>query len=174
VIVLIMGIAGSGKSTTAAAIAAALGFTLIEGDDFHPAGNVRKMAQSIPLTDADRWPWLHALREAMDQVRARGGGGAVVACSALKESYRRILLREDVKLVYLKVSEPAARARLAARKGHFFAPALLQSQIEALEEPQEALTVDADQDVGTIVTRLMAWLRPHVSDPDAAAAPAKG
>jgi carbohydrate kinase (thermoresistant glucokinase family) len=168
VIVLVMGIAGSGKSTAAAAIAAALGFTLIEGDDFHPPGNVRKMTQSIPLTDADRWPWLHALRQAMDQVRARGGS-AVVACSALKESYRRILLGEDVQLVYLKVSEPVAGARLAARKGHFFAPALLQSQLDALEEPQGALTVDADQDVGTIITRLVTWLRPLVSGPDTAA-----
>jgi gluconokinase len=149
-IILVMGIAGSGKSTVAGALAAALDFELIEGDDFHPVENVQKMAQSIPLTDADRGPWLAALRRAMDAVRARGGS-AVVACSALKRAYRDLLLEGGVRLVYLKVSAPVAQARLAARAGHFFSPALLQSQLDTLEEPEGALTVDADHDLGSVV-----------------------
>ena len=165
-IVLVMGIAGSGKTTTATGLAAALGFELIEGDVYHPAENVRKMAASIPLTDADRWPWLKALRQAMDAVRARGGS-AVVACSALKRSYRERLLAGGVQLVYLKVSAPAAQARLSARRGHFFAPALLQSQLDTLEEPQEALTVDADQDPGTILSTVLAHLQELKAAPQA-------
>jgi gluconokinase len=156
-IVLVMGIAGSGKSTVAAALAAALGFELIEGDDFHPPENVRKMAQSIPLTDADRWPWLWTLKQEMEAVSARGGS-AVVACSALKRAYRDLLLKNGVQLLYLKVSAPVAQARLAARSGHFFSPALLQSQLDALEEPSDALTVDADRDKETVVRTLLAHL----------------
>lgn len=156
--IVVMGIAGSGKSTVAGALAGALGLELIEGDAYHPAENVRKMAASIPLTDADRWPWLEALRQAMDAVRSRGGG-AVVACSALKRSYRERLLSDDVQLVYLKVSALAAQARLATRRGHFFAPALLQSQLETLEEPQEAITVDADQDAGIVISTVLERLQ---------------
>lgn len=157
--VLVMGIAGSGKSTIATALASALGFTLIEADAYHPPENVRKMAASIALTDADRWPWLHALRQAMDAVRERGGS-AVLACSALKHTYRELLLAGDVQLVYLQVSAPVAQARLAARRGHFFSPALLKSQLETLEEPQEALIVDADQDAASIIRTLLLKLRP--------------
>jgi gluconokinase len=153
-----MGIAGSGKSTVASALASALGFELIEGDAYHPAENVAKMAASIPLTDADRWPWLAALRQAMDAVLRRGGS-AVVACSALKCAYRERLLSNDVQLVYLQVSAPVAQTRLAARRGHFFAPALLKSQIETLEEPQEALIVDADQDSAEIIRTLVDRLK---------------
>jgi gluconokinase len=157
-IVLIMGIAGSGKSTVGRALAAALGVTYLEGDDFHPPANVRKMAQGRPLTDEDRWPWLAALAAAMDQVRERGAD-AVVSCSALKQSYRDRLLAPDVRLVFLKVSASVASARLAARRGHFFGAALLQSQLTTLEEPQSALVVDADQDTGTLVAALAARLR---------------
>lgn len=157
-IVLVMGIAGSGKTTVATTLAGALGFEMIEADAYHPAENVRKMAAGIPLTDADRWPWLKALRQTMDAARARGVS-AVVTCSALKRSYRERLLCGGELLVYLKVSEPAAQARLSARRGHFFSPALLQSQLQTLEEPQEALTVDADQDLGTIVSTILAHLQ---------------
>lgn len=153
-----MGIAGSGKTTIATALSSALGFELIEGDAYHPAENVRKMAASIALTDADRWPWLKALRRAMDAVRQRGES-AVVACSALKQAYRELLLERDVQLVYLQVSAPTAQARLAARRGHFFSPALLKSQLETLEEPQEALIVDADQDSAVIIPALVSQLR---------------
>ena len=153
-----MGIAGSGKSTIATALASALGFELIEGDAYHPAENVAKMAASIPLDDSDRWPWLQALRQAMDSVRQRGGS-AVVACSALKRAYRELLLTSDVQLIYLQVSALVAQARLATRRGHFFSPALLKSQLETLEEPQEALIVDADQDAAVIISTLLAQLR---------------
>jgi gluconokinase len=158
-IVLVMGIAGSGKSTAAAAVAVALGVELLEGDDFHPPDNVRKMARGLPLTDEDRWPWLAALKQAMDAVQARGGSAAV-SCSALKAAYReRLLAAGGVRLVYLKVSAAVAQARLAARRGHFFAAGLLQSQLDTLEEPQGALTVDADRDSGTVVSAILAGLR---------------
>jgi gluconokinase len=135
-VAVVMGVSGSGKTTIADGIGQRLGWPLLEGDKFHPPANVEKMSHGIPLTDEDRWPWLHAIADAIDAVRTRGES-AVVACSALKRSYRDILIgeRPDVVLVYLQGDKDLIAARMAARKGHFMPVALLDSQFATLEEP---------------------------------------
>jgi gluconokinase len=135
-IVVVMGVSGSGKTTVARGVAERKGWKLLEGDAFHPAANVAKMHAGTPLTDEDRWPWLRAIAREMDAMRAKGQSG-VVACSALKRAYRDVLIgsRNDVVLVYLQGSKQLIAARLAARKGHFMPPALLDSQFATLEEP---------------------------------------
>jgi gluconokinase len=136
VIVVVMGVSGSGKSTVAALLAAALGCQFQEGDDLHPPENVEKMRGGTPLTDADRMPWLHKIGEEIDGWRARGECG-VLTCSALKRSYRDIIIggRQDVVLVYLKGSPDLIHQRMIARHGHFMPVALLDSQFATLEEP---------------------------------------
>ena len=135
-IVLVMGVSGCGKTTIAARLASVAGWTLLEGDTFHPPANVAKMAAGTPLTDDDRWPWLRAIAAGLDACRARGES-AVVACSALRRAYRDVLIgeRHDVRLVYLKGSRAVIGERLAARKGHFMPVGLLDSQFRTLEEP---------------------------------------
>lgn len=135
-IIVMMGVSGSGKTTIARGVAERLGWKLVEGDSFHPPANVAKMAAGTPLTDEDRWPWLRAIAHEIDAMRAQGVS-AVVACSALKRAYRAILLgdRPDVMLVYLQGSQQLIAGRLVARKGHFMPPALLDSQFATLEEP---------------------------------------
>lgn len=136
VIVVVMGVSGSGKSTVAALLAAALGCQFQEGDDLHPRENVEKMHSGIPLTDADRMPWLRKIADEIDGWRARGECG-VMTCSALKRSYRDIIIgdRSDVVLVYLKGSHELIRQRMTARHEHFMPVALLDSQFATLEEP---------------------------------------
>jgi gluconokinase len=136
VIVVVMGVSGSGKSTVAALLAAALGCQFQEGDDLHPPENVEKMRDGTPLTDADRMPWLHKIGEEIDGWRARGECG-VLTCSALKRSYRDIIIggRQDVVLVYVKGSPDLIHRRMIARHGHFMPVALLDSQFATLEEP---------------------------------------
>lgn len=145
-VLVMMGVSGSGKTTIASGVAQRLGWTLLEGDQFHPPANVAKMAAGHPLTDADRWPWLHALADAIDALRAKGQS-AVVACSALKRAYRDILVgdRPDVRLVYLQGSRALIGQRLAARKGHYMPASLLDSQFATLEEPgpEEHALVDS-------------------------------
>jgi len=135
-IVVVMGVSGSGKTTIAAAVAHREGWLLLEGDTFHPPASIAKMKAGIPLTDADRWPWLHAIAARQDALRA-AGSSAVVACSALKRAYRDILIgsRPDVVLLYPRGSKALIAKRMAARKGHFMPPALLDSQFATLEEP---------------------------------------
>ncbi|HVB69333.1 MAG TPA: gluconokinase [Acetobacteraceae bacterium] len=135
-VLVMMGVSGSGKTTIARGVAAQLGWDVIEGDSLHPPANIAKMKAGIPLTDADRWPWLEAIARAIDAVRA-AGRSALVACSALKHSYRAILIgdRPDVVLVYLQGSHALIAARIAARKGHFMPSSLLDSQFADLEEP---------------------------------------
>jgi gluconokinase len=137
-IAVLMGVSGSGKTTVARGVAERNGWVLVEGDAFHPATNVAKMHAGIPLTDEDRWPWLRAIADEIDAMRTRGQS-AVVACSALKRAYRDVLIgdRPDVVLVYLQGSQTLIADRLAARKGHFMPPALLDSQFATLEEPGE-------------------------------------
>jgi carbohydrate kinase (thermoresistant glucokinase family) len=136
VIAVVMGVSGSGKTTVAALLAAALGCQFQEGDDLHPAANVDKMHGGTPLTDADRLPWLRKIAEEIDGWRARGGSG-VLTCSALKRSYRDIIIdgRPDVTLVYLKGSYDLIRRRMAARHEHFMPVVLLDSQFGTLQEP---------------------------------------
>jgi gluconokinase len=129
-----MGVSGSGKTTVGALLAGRLHWPYAEADDFHPPANVAKMAAGHPLTDDDRWPWLHAIGAWIDERIARGEPG-VVTCSALKRKYRDVLRRPEVAVVYLKGDHDLIAQRLAARHGHFFKPALLDSQFADLEEP---------------------------------------
>ena len=145
-IVVVMGVSGSGKSTIAAMLAAALGCQYQEGDDLHPSENVEKMRGGTPLTDADRMPWLRKIAEEIDGWRARGECG-VLTCSALKRSYRDVIIgdRRDVLLVYLKGSPDLIHRRMAARHEHFMPVALLDSQFATLEEPtpdERPITLD--------------------------------
>lgn len=135
-VAVVMGVAGSGKTTIARALARREGWRLVEGDDFHPPANVAKMASGTPLTDEDRWPWLRAIADEIDAIRVRGAS-AVVTCSALRRAYRDILVggQPGVVLVYLQGPKELISRRLAARKGHFMPPALLDSQFATLEEP---------------------------------------
>jgi gluconokinase len=147
-IAVVMGVSGSGKTTIAAGIAHEEGWILLEGDAFHPPANIAKMQAGIPLTDEDRWPWLHAIAAKQDELLA-AGQSAVVACSALKRTYRDILIgdRPDTVLVYLRGSKQLIDARMQARKGHFMPPALLDSQFATLEAPnpdENPIIVDID------------------------------
>ena len=161
-IVLVGGVAGSGKTTAGAVLADRLRWPFADADAFHPAANIAKMRSGIPLTDADRQPWLAAITAWMDE-RAAAGESAVAGCSALKRSYRDRLLsgRPTTWLVFLEISQELAHARLAARHGHFFTAALLDSQFAELEPPhgeRRLLVLDAgrppDQLAGEIIARL--------------------
>ncbi len=134
---MIAGVAGSGKTTIGERLASRLGWTFADGDSFHPAANVAKMRAGLPLTDADRGPWLAAIAAWMDDIIA-SGQSAVVACSALKRSYRAELLggRDQAVMVFLEVSREQDEARVSHRQGHFFAEPLVASQYAALELPE--------------------------------------
>jgi gluconokinase len=141
-VVLLMGVAGSGKTTIGRKLAAELGWQFYDADDFHPRANVEKMRRGVPLNDADRRPWLQALHELIARCLAHNEN-AVLACSALKESYRAdLLLDARVKLVYLKGDHDLIAARLNERSGHFMKPQMLESQFATLEEPTSGLRVD--------------------------------
>ncbi len=153
-VLILMGVSGSGKTTIGTRLSDTLGWTFVDGDDFHPEANVEKMSRGEPLTDADRWPWLRSIREFIDE-RLAAGDPAIVACSALKPTYRNVLLdgTDDVHLVYLRGEYDLIRERLEARTDHFFDADMLESQFETLEEPSadEALIVDIDASPGEIV-----------------------
>lgn len=142
-IVVLMGVSGSGKTTVGRALASQLGWGFADADDYHPEANKAKMHAGIPLTDQDRWPWLEALRHLIDEAR-RQHRNLVLACSALKHEYQHYLQHdaEDIRYVFLEGSESLIAERLAARHGHFMNPALLHSQFEALQPPEHALRVD--------------------------------
>ncbi|WP_299028899.1 gluconokinase [uncultured Thermanaerothrix sp.] len=154
---IIMGVAGSGKTTIGRALAAALGWEFYDGDDFHPPENIAKMAAGIPLDDVDRLPWLYSLRDIIAS-RLNQERALVLACSALKERYRQILLsgNEGGQVVYLKGSYELIHSRMVERSGHFMKPELLQSQFETLEEPINAVIVDVSRSVDEIVSDILA------------------
>ncbi len=137
-IVIVFGVSGAGKTTVGKLLAEELGWHFYEGDDFHPAANIEKMRHEIPLNDEDRQPWLDKLRELIEHLLATNED-AVIACSALKEKYRRQLRAStQVKFVYLRGDFALIADRLRKRTGHFMKPTLLRSQFADLEEPQPA------------------------------------
>jgi gluconokinase len=161
-VLVVMGVSGSGKTTIAALLAGRLHWDFEDADDLHPKANVEKMHAGIPLTDEDRWPWLHTVAAWIDTERQAGRRG-VVTCSALKRSYRAIIMgdRPDVRLVYLEGSQELIAQRLASRHGHFMPPGLLESQFEALEAPtvdENPLVVSIDGRPREIVDAVLAGL----------------
>jgi gluconokinase len=136
-VIVVMGVAGSGKTTIASQLAERLRWRFAEGDSFHPPANVARMRDGIALTDEDRWPWLDAIAAWIDSARA-SGERCVITCSALKRAYRERLAggHDDVRFVYLKGEYGLVTRRMAARTGHYMPLALLQSQFDALEEPR--------------------------------------
>jgi gluconokinase len=155
-ILVLMGVSGSGKTTVGKVLAGQLGWTFLDADDFHPPANIEKMHRGVPLDDEDRRPWLRALRRRIDAACARGEN-IVLACSALKHAYQDYLegARPDcVHYVYLSGSEELIRRRLAERKGHFMNPGLLHSQFETLEPPEHALQVEVSADPEAIAAEV--------------------
>jgi gluconokinase len=151
VIVIVMGVSGAGKTTIGEALARSLGWRFIDADDLHPEANVAKMAAGRPLEDDDRWPWLERLNEIL-----RAEKDAVLACSALKERYRKRLGRgiDRVLWVYLKGDIELIRSRLGDRRHRYMPASLLESQLAALEPPAAAITVDVRNDVAACVATI--------------------
>jgi carbohydrate kinase (thermoresistant glucokinase family) len=137
-VIVVMGVSGAGKSTIAAMLANRLGWSYEDADWFHPASNIEKMHSGQALTDDDRWPWLEGIAAWIDATRREAGHG-IIACSALKRAYRRVLVgdRPDVRVVFLKGERELIARRMITRHGHFMPPSLLDSQFATLEEPGE-------------------------------------
>jgi gluconokinase len=160
-VLVVVGVSGSGKSTIAALLAQRLGWTFEDADWFHPAANVEKLSSGTPLTDKDRWPWLEAIAGWIDATRAAERHG-VIACSALKRSYRAVLLGahgDAVRIVYLDGSRELIGARLALRHGHFMPPGLLESQFSTLEVPvgeEHGISVSIDAHPREVVDAIVA------------------
>jgi len=154
-IVLIMGVAGAGKTTVGQLLASELGWAYHEADDFHPPANKAKMGRGEPLDDTDRAPWLAAIRAAMDDCAATGRS-AVFTCSALKESYRRVLTAglPGVRLVFLSGDRALLHARMQSRAGHYMKAGMLDSQLAILEPPRDALALDVRQSPPELVAEI--------------------
>jgi carbohydrate kinase (thermoresistant glucokinase family) len=164
-VVVVMGVSSSGKTTVAKLLADTLGWQFQEGDALHPPENVAKMSGGTPLTDADRIPWLHRIAVRIDHWRGQGESG-VVTCSALKRFYRDIIIgdRPDVALVYLKGSRDLIGRRMAARQGHFMPPNLLDDQFATLQEPsadERPIIVDVGPLPAEIVDEIVRQLNLH-------------
>ena len=153
-VVIVMGVVGSGKTTIGHLLAQQLGWQFADADDFHPPANIAKIRSGIALDDDDRQPWLERLRAAINEwVSTRHN--AVLACSALKSTYRQVLdAGAEVRFVYLKGSAELIAQRLRARQGHFAGEAILASQFADLEEPQQAVTVDISRTPSEIVAEI--------------------
>ena len=158
--IIVMGVAGCGKTTVGELLARRLGWNFYDADAFHPAENVAKMANGTPLDDLDRAPWLAALH-ALISTSLKENRPAVLACSALKESYRQQLLdgNEGVQIVYLKGTYDLIWSRISQRKDHYMKPQMLQSQFDTLEEPTNALTFDISLPVNEIVEGILEQLK---------------
>lgn len=155
-VVVVMGVSGAGKTTIGRSVAERLGWRFIDADDYHPAANVAKMAGGTPLDDEDRWPWLDALNALL-----RGEKQAVIACSALKESYRRRLLAgiEDARIVHLHGDKALIASRMAARRHRYMRASLLDSQFATLEPPAGAIRIDVARDVECSVRTILEFIR---------------
>lgn len=167
-----MGVSGCGKSSVGEACAAALGWTLHEGDAYHAAESITKMRAGIPLTDADRAGWLDRLADLI--AAPAGGSGVVLTCSALRRKYRDRLRAADAQLgfVFLELGYEDALARVSTRPGHFFSPALVADQFATLESPTGepgVLTLDATRPIAELVAATTAWVRGTQPAPQAAA-----
>jgi|SRR5580700_6050911 gluconokinase len=153
-VIILMGVTGSGKTTVGLALAESLGWQFVDADDYHPPANVAKMRAGIPLDDADRAPWLASLQDAIVGW-LQSGTNVVLACSALKQAYREeLLVNPQMKLVYLRGNPELISQRLSQRHGHYMDPKLLASQFATLEEPGGAVAVDIDTDVPEIVAAI--------------------
>lgn len=155
-IVVVMGVSGSGKSAAGSALAQRLGWRFYDADDFHPPENVARMRAGIALTDDDREYWLAHLRDLLERADAENDS-AVLACSALRRRFREELrsAAREVRFVYLRGSFELIEGRLRARQGHFMPPELLRSQYEALEEPEDALVIDVHDALEKVVERIV-------------------
>lgn len=154
----IMGVAGSGKTTVGKLLAKKLNIPFFDGDDFHPKANVSKMSEGIPLIDADRWPWLQNIAKAAQDHLQKDG--VIIACSALKESYRKVLegdFKQHIRWIFLSGSQEVILNRMNARTDHFMPPALLQSQFDTLESPSsdQALVIDITKEPQDIVSEIL-------------------
>ena len=162
-VVIIFGVSGAGKTTIGQALAEELGWRFYEADDFHSQANIDKMRQGVPLTNEDRWPWLESLRQLIKRCLA-ADENAVLACSALKEAYRRHLrVSDNVKLVFLRGNYELIANQLRHRRGHFMNPMLLQSQFADLEEPQpaeRAVVIELGRSPRELVREIKRKLRP--------------
>lgn len=159
-VVVMMGVSGTGKTTIGKALAARLRWSFIDGDDLHPAMNVAKMTRGEPLDDEDRWPWLADLHQVIEDHQANSVP-LVLACSALKASYRQVLVGNDqgVVFVYLWAPRELIASRLHQRRGHFMPPTLLASQLDTLEPPADAIHVEVDRPVDETVETIIGQLR---------------
>jgi gluconokinase len=169
-VLIVMGVSGTGKSTIGSLLAGRLQWEYEDGDWFHPKANIDKMHQGIPLTDEDRWPWLQAIAAWIDKTRQAGGHG-VIACSALKRSYRDVLVggHANVRLIYLTGDEELIARRIATRHEHFMPPSLLHSQVVTLEPPapdENPITVSIEPAPREIVTHILAAL--NIAEPGTA------
>jgi gluconokinase len=164
-VIILMGVCGSGKTTVGKALSKRLGWTFFDGDDYHLPSSVEKMASGIPLTDEDRWPWLNALRVMISEC-LQNQQNAVFACSALKQSYRDLLLKDNpgAVLVYLRGSYELIHERLKNRPDHYMKATLLKSQFDALEEPRDVLSLPAALPMYELVGQISAHF--HLSDED--------
>jgi carbohydrate kinase, thermoresistant glucokinase family len=158
-ILLVMGVAGSGKTTVGQLLARQLHWSFADADDFHPPANIAKMSAGQPLTDADRTPWLAALRAHIESCLAKNEN-AVLACSALKESYRHTLVVDParVRIVYLHGSRELLLSRISGRQGHYMKPAMLDSQLATLEPPADALSLDVTPTPEVLVEKIRTTL----------------
>lgn len=164
-VIIVMGVVGAGKTTVGLLLAQKLGWHFADADDFHSSENKNKISHGIPLTDADRAPWLTALRHAIEQWNTEGQN-VVLACSALKRTYRNELQTGNVQFVYLKGDYEVIATRLRARHGHFATESILKSQLADLQEPTAAVVVSIDKPPGAIVDEILARLK--TAYPDAA------
>ncbi|NJL97528.1 MAG: gluconokinase [Synechococcaceae cyanobacterium RM1_1_27] len=152
-IIVVMGVSGSGKTTVGQELARQLGWGFVDGDDLHSAANIAAMSQGIPLDDEDRRGWLQAIGSLIRQTNQEGKS-LVIACSALKQSYRQGLQGSQIEWVYLRGSPEQIQARLSQRQGHFWDPSLLDSQFEALQEPDQALVLDISDRPEVLVDKI--------------------